>query len=130
MDTPHDERGAALVEFALVLPVLMLFVFGIVSFGQAYSARIELTSAVREGARVVALGGTSPTVAADAVQRTKDAAPGLTASRMVVTPTLCAGTPLPPNATVTATYPYTFDIPFFGTRTSTLTAKGVMRCGG
>jgi Flp pilus assembly protein TadG len=129
MHARHDERGAALVEFALVLPVLMLFVFGIVSFGQAYSARIELTSAVREGVRVVALGGASATVA-DAADRTKEAAPGLTASQISVNATLCSGTPAPLNGTVTASYPFTYDIPFFGTRSHTLTAKGVMRCGG
>ncbi len=122
----RDERGAAVVEFALVLPILVLFVFGIVSFGQAYNARIELTSAVREGARVAALGGT----ASDVSQRTRDAAPGLTAGLITVTSTLCTATPAPANGTVTASYPFVIDIPLFGTRARTLTAKGVMRCGG
>ena len=112
------------MEFAIVLPVLMLFVFGIVEFGRAYNARIELTSAVREGARAAALGG-------DAVAATKSGAPGLDAARITVTPTVCPADPGPAdNAAVGATYPFHYDIPLFRTGTWTLSAKGVMRCGG
>jgi Flp pilus assembly protein TadG len=122
----RDERGAAVVEFALILPVLVLFVFGIVEFGRAYSARIELTAAVREGARAVALGATS-TEAQDA---TKNGAPGLERGRITVTPNSCTTTPAPANATVSATYPFEYTIPLFRTGTWTLKATGVMRCGG
>jgi Flp pilus assembly protein TadG len=113
------------VEFALVLPVLLLFVFGIIEFGKAYNARIELTSAVREGARAVALGG-------DGVAATKAAAPGLTASRLTVTPpAACPANPSPTtNATVQATYLLDYSVPFWRRGTWTLTATGVMRCGG
>jgi Flp pilus assembly protein TadG len=127
MPRRRDERGAALVEFALVLPVLVLFVFGIVEFGRAYSARIQLTSAVREGARAVALGGT-PAEAADA---TKDGAPGLPRDDITVTAsTSCTGTTPAPNATVDASYPFRYTIPLFRNGTWTLKATGVMRCGG
>jgi Flp pilus assembly protein TadG len=135
----RDERGAAVVEFALILPILVLFVFGIIEFGRAYSARIQLTAAVREGARAGALG-------LDAVAATKAGAPGLAPSDINVqyTPTLgsyCAGagsTTIPsgatpttiPTATVTATYSFKYDIPLFGNGTWTLSATGVMRCGG
>jgi len=34
----QGEQGAAVVEFALVLPILMMFVFGIVEFGRGYNA--------------------------------------------------------------------------------------------
>src|ERR1039458_5924651 len=50
------ERGAAAVEFALLLPVLLLLVFGIVDFGRALNAQITLTQAAREGVRLAALG--------------------------------------------------------------------------
>lgn len=126
MQRRRDERGAAVVEFALILPVLVLFVFGIVEFGRAYSARIELTAAVREGARAVALGAGN----ADAQNATKDGAPGLDRDRMTVTPSSCTVTPTPSNATVTATYPFEYTIPLLRTGTWTLKAKGVMRCGG
>lgn len=114
------------MEFALVLPVLVLFLFGIIEFGRAYNARIELTSAVREGARSLALGGT----AATATAATRTAAPGLTSSEIAVNPTVCATPPVAgANASVVATYPFTYTIPFLRTGTWTLTAKGVMRCG-
>jgi Flp pilus assembly protein TadG len=121
----RDERGAAVVEFALILPVLMLFMFGIVEFGRAYSARIELTSAVREGARAVALGK-------DGVAATKSGAPGLnpTLTTAQIAANSCQG-PLPPqNATVSATYPFNYTIPLFRSGTWTLRATGVMQCGG
>ena len=115
-----------MVEFALILPVLVLFVFGIVEFGRAYSARIELTAAVREGARAVALGAT----ATEAQDATKDGAPGLTRNQITVTPNSCTITPAPANATVSASYPFQYTIPLFRTGTWTLKATGVMRCGG
>ena len=46
-----DERGAGLVEFALVLPLLMMLVLGLVSGGIAYNRKISITNAVREGTR-------------------------------------------------------------------------------
>ena len=115
-----------MVEFALILPVLVLFIFGIIEFGRAYSARIELTAAVREGARAVALGADS----AGANTATKDGAPGLRRDDIVVTPNSCTATPAPANATVSASYPFEYTIPLFRTGTWTLKATGVMRCGG
>ncbi len=45
------ERGASLVEFALVLPVLLLLVFGIIDFGFAFNDYQSLRQGVRDGAR-------------------------------------------------------------------------------
>ena len=110
-----------MVELAIVLPILVAFVFGIVELGRAYNTRIELTSAVREGARAVALGR-------DGVVATKDGAPSLDPTRITVAaPTAC---PSGSNATVTASYPLTYDLPLFRSGTWTITATGVMRCGG
>lgn len=47
----RSERGAAAVEMALMLPVLILLIGGIVDFGRAYYTQIMLTNAAREGAR-------------------------------------------------------------------------------
>lgn len=116
------------MEFALILPILMLFVFGIVEFGRAYSARIQLTSAVREGARSAALGNPEGAVKTATVNAASGLNPGLTPGQ--ITPILCNGPTPPANGSVRAEYPFAYTIPFFGSNTWTLTARGVMRCGG
>jgi Flp pilus assembly protein TadG len=45
------DRGAAAVEFALLLPVAVMLVFGVLTGGQLYSQKIGLAQAAREGAR-------------------------------------------------------------------------------
>jgi hypothetical protein len=46
-----NERGQATVEFALILPVLLLIVLGIIEFGRAWNIQQVVTDAAREGAR-------------------------------------------------------------------------------
>jgi hypothetical protein len=53
----HGEAGANAVEFALVLPLLLMLVFGVIYFGFAFNTQLTLTQAAREGAR---LGATFP----------------------------------------------------------------------
>src|SRR5690348_14719068 len=50
----HDERGLALIEFALVLPLLAILIFGAVDLGRAYALSSQLHNAAREGARYAA----------------------------------------------------------------------------
>ena len=45
----RKQRGQALVEFALALPLLLLLVFGVLDFGRAFQTKIVLTNAAREG---------------------------------------------------------------------------------
>jgi Flp pilus assembly protein TadG len=47
----RDERGVALVEFALVLPLLLLLLFGMLDFGRAFNYWIDSTHLANEGAR-------------------------------------------------------------------------------
>ena len=51
------ERGAELVEFALVFPMLLLVIVGIMDFGLLFQRYEVLTAAAREGARVAILPG-------------------------------------------------------------------------
>lgn len=58
----RDERGQALVEFALVLPILLILLLGIVDFARAWNVYQVLTDAGREGARgAVVLNGLDET---------------------------------------------------------------------
>jgi Flp pilus assembly protein TadG len=54
-------KGQALVEFALVLPLLLLLILGIVEFGRAWNAKQILTDAAREGARLSVIGNSNIT---------------------------------------------------------------------
>ncbi len=49
------QKGAAAVEFAIILPILIMLVFGIIEFGIAYNNWISLTHAAREGVRLAAV---------------------------------------------------------------------------
>ena len=51
----NGERGAALIEVALTLPILLLVAIGIFEFGRAYQTWQILTNAAREGARVAVI---------------------------------------------------------------------------
>ncbi len=51
------EAGQSLVEFALVLPLLLMLLLGIIQFGAAFNALIVLNAAAQEGARVMAIKG-------------------------------------------------------------------------
>ena len=50
----HRSDGSQLVEFAVALPLLVVFVVGIFDFGQAFNIKLKLNGAVREGARLAA----------------------------------------------------------------------------
>lgn len=49
-----SNEGSELLEFALVVPLLLVFVIGIVDFGSAYNLKQQLNNAAREGARYAA----------------------------------------------------------------------------
>jgi hypothetical protein len=69
MRTRHSERGAALLEAAVTIPILLLIAVGIFEFGRAYQTWQILTNAAREGARLAVLPDPTPGVVE---QRVKD----------------------------------------------------------
>jgi len=134
-----DESGAELIEFALVLPLLLLVLLGIIDFGFMFQRYEVVTNAAREGARVAVLPGYGD---ADVQARVDQylTAGGLTAAHpppvvahpaAVAVAGYCSAV-----TTVTVTYPHTYSIVagvagYFGagglaTR-STLTATAEMR---
>jgi hypothetical protein len=56
MPSSGREDGAAAVEFALLLPLLVLLLFGLIQFGLAFNTRIQATNAAREAARLAVIG--------------------------------------------------------------------------
>lgn len=127
------EGGAAAVEFALVLPILIILMFFIVEFGRLYNIQISLTGAAREGARSMAINRT--TIPGQAVAEAKDATKEavspfiiVTDAEITVTPTTCA-----PNSTVEVIVEHPVDLISSGYLPYTsivLIGKGVMLCGG
>lgn len=61
----NRERGASLVEMAVVTPLFLLLVFGIIEAGWFFSQQVEIRNAAREGARiaVVDYGSANATIA-------------------------------------------------------------------
>ena len=55
----RNQRGAALLETAITLPIILLISVGIFEFGRAYQTWQVLTNAAREGARIAVINGTS-----------------------------------------------------------------------
>jgi len=120
-----SERGAVAVEFALLAPVLVMLLLGIMEFGRAYNAQVTISSAAREGVRVMAIGN-SPTAARTAA---KNAAislqPALSDTNITISPSTC-------TTGAQMTFKITYNL-------STMTGiagpfpmegRGVMLCGG
>jgi Flp pilus assembly protein TadG len=55
---PRDSDGAVAVEFALIMPILFMIVFGIIEFGYMLNRDMIVGNASRDGARVASLNGT------------------------------------------------------------------------
>jgi Flp pilus assembly protein TadG len=126
------DRGAAAVEFALLLPLLLLIVLGIVDFGRMLNAQVTLTQAAREGSRLVALG--QPNVPG----RTQAAATGLSPVGVSIQSACPAGAGPAANGVVQTSYTFQFTpglgyvVSLFGgaglSGQMTLSAQGVMPC--
>lgn len=133
-----DEAGAELVEAALVLPILLMLLLGIVAFGRAYNVYQTITRAAREGARELVLTtcatcSATGTYSYSASQIENNfVIPAIEASNIDAnkiknykttyvyldpddpTPYIC-------GVQISFDYPYNLDIPFTTQRLSTLT---------
>ena len=99
-----SERGAEVVEFALVLPMLLLLGLGICDFGMLFQRYEVVTNAAREGARAGAVGLTESQITA--VVQTYLTAGGLTATPAVqVAETTIGANPALNAVRVTVAYP-------------------------
>ncbi len=129
MRTRHRERGAAAVELALVLPLLVLLVLGIAELGRAYHLQTVVSGAARDAVRVMALY--DDPAAARAAAKASATGVVLTDAHIKVLPTTCAATGAAPagTATVTVTLPVKLFTGVLGADL-TLTGKGSMRCNG
>lgn len=130
------DRGAAAVEFALVLVPLLLLVFGIIDFGRLYNEQMTLTSLARAGARMASLSPASPDPTTAIKNRLLADAPGwlgLSAEQITVQRCATTGGAAPGSATVTISSRFTLTIAQLANLDKAgvdLTGKGTMPCTG
>lgn len=119
-----SSRGAVAVEFALVAPVLLLLVAGIVEFSNVFNAQVTVTQAAREAARSMAITNNQG-AAQDAARA---GAPGIDTDSFAFAfaPGACAPDT---NVRVTITYMAPALSGVFGDEFG-VTGVGAMRCGG
>jgi Flp pilus assembly protein TadG len=126
----HLDRGAAAVEMALVSPLLIAMIIGIIDFSRIFNAEIQLSQAAREGARLASLGFAYSDVQTRAVLAAPHPAFGgpLLAGNVTQSGPACT-TSSPSDAVATVQVTYTFQ-GIFWMNGSTLTQTAVMRCAG
>ena len=108
-----NERGAVATEFALLLPVLLTILFGIIEFGMIMYSREVVTNAAREGARAGITQGPPKRTTGEIIAIADNylANTGINPANVTFT-VVGAGLINPNTLTVTATYPYNFLIPW------------------
>jgi Flp pilus assembly protein TadG len=119
----NGERGAAAVEFALVVSLLLLIVFGIVAFGRVYSELEVMESAAREGARAAAVRAPDQIVAA-----VNDAAAPYTVDNTPAANIVCDDATVGQRVTVSWNQDFQVELVLAPPVTFTRQMKGVFRC--
>jgi Flp pilus assembly protein TadG len=128
------EEGVAAVEFAIILPVLCLILFGVLEFGRVWSQYQVFEGAAREGARCAAVASTSP---CDVQTEIKDSAAPYVPDKNAAIQILggggarangCLDTDQGKDVQVSWNQPLQIDIPFWSNVTVNSTIKAVFRC--
>ena len=125
----EDERGAAVVEFALVAPVLIMIMMGVVQLGLLLHQQQGLHAAAREGAR---RGSFPDTTAAEIQTAVNSSLTGINFANPPVV-TITPNTAIPcdgveEDVTVNLQVAAVLDIPFLAGQTVNLTGEGTFRC--
>ena len=123
-----SERGASLAEFALVMPFLMMILFGIIEFGLIFSRSQAIEAAAREGGRLASLSSTTSADVSSRVEATLSGMTFETTPQVSVIPSSgCAGRE-GEAVTVIVSVMHRMAIPFVFDRDVTLTGRAVFRC--
>lgn len=127
--TRLSERGASMVEFVVVLPVLVILIFGIIEAGVTLNRQQALHAAAREGARVASIPSNS---VADAQAAAATALGGLsfdgTVGTASVSPGSCAGRRGEQVTVVLEAPNESFDVPLLPSISLAMRGEGVFRC--
>jgi Flp pilus assembly protein TadG len=106
----RNDRGQTVVEFAAVLPLLVVLLLAIIQFGIAFNHYVTLTDAARAGARKAIVARLAGGTTADAEQVVRDAAGSLDQAKLTVKVSSTDWTKSGSEVQVQATYPYSIDL--------------------
>ena len=114
----NHEDGTSTVEFALILPFMVMLIMGIIQFGMAYNSYISITHAAREGARLAAVDQYDEGVVRE---RAYPVVPD------AVSISFPNGNAHGEEAVVTVSYTKKIEIPFWGKVSVPITSRAGMR---
>jgi Flp pilus assembly protein TadG len=120
-----SERGAVAVEFAIVAPLLVMLLLGIMEFSRAYNAQASLSAAAREGVRVMAITSNATAARTAAENAAVSLQPALTDANISFGSATCT-----PNAQMTITITYSLSTMTGIAGPFAMNGKGAMLCGG
>lgn len=118
----HGDRGAVAVEFALVAPIFLIFVLGLIDFGRLFWIRSTMQYAVEQASRYALVNSTATASQLVTYAGTQTSGMDLTGLTFSATKTASGGANY---ATITATYQFTFLIPIIPIGDITLDAKSM-----
>lgn len=139
-----SENGAASVEFALLIPILLLIIFGLIDFARMGFVQVSLLSASNEAVRLSVLYPTGAVPTGAITNIVTASAPGAArvatlsnTSQLTIQPVACSSTLRDENTSVTVSTTFNWLLPvellsFFssspGLTAFTIRATGVARC--
>jgi Flp pilus assembly protein TadG len=119
------QQGQTLTEFAMVLPLLALLLFGVIQFGIVFHQYVTLTDAVRAGGRQGAVSRDLSNPQGRVIDRVRTSAADLDSAKLgvTVTSTFVQGS----DVQVVATYPYNISLLGIVVKSGTLRAQTTER---
>lgn len=126
----NNRRGAALVEFAVVIPLFLVFTVGLIEVGRAIMVQQIVTNASREGARIASYNSTSSSTTVSSAISSIMSSANISGATTSVSPSVLSTVPEgdPVSVTITVSYSQVSWVPspfFLGGRN--IQATSVMR---
>jgi Flp pilus assembly protein TadG len=121
----RNERGQTLTEFAFVLPLVALLLFGVIQFGIVFHQYVTVTDAVRAGARQGAVGRHLSNPVDSVEDRVRESAADLDQSKLDIS--VSSTWEQGEDVSVTATYPYNISLLGFVVKSGNLTSTTTER---
>ena len=123
----RNEQGQTMTEFALVLPILVVFLFGIIQFGIAFNNYVTITDAARAGARKAAVSRQSGDPVGDCRNAVLAAVDNLNMTQPGAGVTCAYDPSMQQGSTVQVTVNYPYSINLFGIPITNGTLTSVMK---